>query len=148
MTRYRKSTLALALSLLLAAGLFAQEGREDETSLSPEDMELFDLEALDQEPATRDSLRRARQQGYGWLDSLYGDGPDSLQIQGGGFWSDSLLQAAPDSMGEAWPISPPRDLPFMNMGLQDLLRSSPLAENEDESWTDIFSVDSLLSLSL
>ncbi len=146
--KLRWKLIPILLALLLAAGLSAQEGEEDETPLSPEDMELFDLEALDQEPSVRDSLRRTRQQGYGWLDSLYGAAPDSLRIYTDSIWADSLTAMEPDSVGEAWPIHPPRDLPFLEHSLQDILRGSPLAENEDESWTDLFSVDSLIGLSL
>jgi mannose-6-phosphate isomerase-like protein (cupin superfamily) len=137
------------LVLALIGGLWAQEGENDLQELSPEDMELFDLESLDEEPARRDSLRRARQQNYSWLDSLYGGDTDSLVYGPEWLGYDSLeIEQEPDSVGEAWPIYPPRELPFMKLALQDLLRGETLAPDEDESWTEIFKVDSLLALSL
>lgn len=145
------SRISLALTaVIMAASLpLAQESGAPARDLSPEETELFDLEALDGEPAVRDSLRRARESGYGWLDSLYGDAGDSAQSPYGAYWSDSLRAAvAPDSVGEAWPLFPLRSLPFGQRSLQDLIRNAPLAEDQDESWTEVFRVDSIIALSL
>jgi len=145
MTPLLRNRIFLALVFLASPLLFAQEGEDPPRDLSPEETELFDLEVLDDEPALRDSLRRARQEGYGWLDSLYGAPGDSLNVSGG---VPAEAFSRPDSAGEAWPLFPPRSLPFAERSLQDLIRSSPLDEDEDESWTEVFRIDSLLSLSL
>lgn len=135
-----------ALLATAAASPSAQEaGEAGQAPLSPAEEELFDLESLDEEPARRDSLRRARGRGYGWLDSLYG-APDDEPY--GPYPLEGPAAAGPDSVGEAWPLFPPRSLDYERLALQDLLRSAPLPEAETESWTDVFRVDSLLALSL
>jgi len=143
--------ILLFLALLVALGrpLWARGNGGPPDSLRPEERELFDLEALDDEPAARDSLHAAQSPGYGWLDSIYGSAAaDSLHRFEHRRPDSQGSAAGPDSSGEAWPLFPARRLPLQSLSLQDLLRANPLPDSENESWTDIARVDTLIALSL
>ncbi|MDP6418452.1 MAG: cupin domain-containing protein [Candidatus Krumholzibacteria bacterium] len=112
--------------------------------LTQDEMDLFSLEEVpsgNTEERPGDPLT-----GFptlSWVDSLLLGDPTSGQD---GSPEDHMVDSLVS--GESWPLFPPRILDFQSLQLQDILRSTMLEEDETESWTSLFSVDSTLSLSL